>query len=288
MMIFSGNDASRAIAEHVWGDEATFVDFMNAKAKEIGMPFTLYGGSWGGCYSVPADQARLFAYAWDNYPYIREVMGRVDTYTAITTHPDLGIQFYDIQWPDPAYVGMDGWKGGSKGQWFQEFADGGYNYCTSGGCRVSQNTRLGRTLLVGIQQSGNPSGETRELLDYGYDQLFTPDLTGDSAAQGGAVNDFAIDAVMDTLSMTAVIRSDGSLDICTWQVVAWIGQIEEDECFLMQVDTLPAGPSQPRSTLPEVDLVLISTLLTEGDYIRARKVSGVLVLDTWQVGSKEP
>lgn len=36
-MIVSGNDASIAIAKHISKDEKTFVERMNAKAKEIGM-----------------------------------------------------------------------------------------------------------------------------------------------------------------------------------------------------------------------------------------------------------
>ena len=37
LMIVSGNDASIAIAKHISKDEKTFVERMNAKAKEIGM-----------------------------------------------------------------------------------------------------------------------------------------------------------------------------------------------------------------------------------------------------------
>ena len=47
MIIQSGNDASVAIAEHIAGDEETFVKFMNHYANELGMKNTQYENSSG-------------------------------------------------------------------------------------------------------------------------------------------------------------------------------------------------------------------------------------------------
>lgn len=47
MIIQSGNDASIAIAEHIAGDEETFVKFMNHYSKELGMKNTLFSNASG-------------------------------------------------------------------------------------------------------------------------------------------------------------------------------------------------------------------------------------------------
>ena len=45
--IASANDAAAAVAEHLSGDEATFVTRMNAKAAELGMSTTRYANPHG-------------------------------------------------------------------------------------------------------------------------------------------------------------------------------------------------------------------------------------------------
>ena len=47
MIIQSGNDASVAIAEHIAGDEETFIKFMNHYAVELGMTNTLFANASG-------------------------------------------------------------------------------------------------------------------------------------------------------------------------------------------------------------------------------------------------
>ena len=47
IIVSSGNDATVAVAEHVAGSEAVFVDMMNANAEELGMVDTYYTNSHG-------------------------------------------------------------------------------------------------------------------------------------------------------------------------------------------------------------------------------------------------
>ena len=47
MAIHSANDATVALAEHVAGDEASFVKLMNKKATELGMTNTHFHNSTG-------------------------------------------------------------------------------------------------------------------------------------------------------------------------------------------------------------------------------------------------
>ncbi len=76
LMLRSGNDAALAIAEFVGGDVETFVEFMNAKAAEIGMknthfinPHGLENNKGEGNTSTAYDMALLSSYAMQNEAY---------------------------------------------------------------------------------------------------------------------------------------------------------------------------------------------------------------------------
>jgi serine-type D-Ala-D-Ala carboxypeptidase (penicillin-binding protein 5/6) len=63
IIIQSGNDSSKAMAEHIVGNEGTFVHMMNTEAKRIGMTNTSFMNSTGmpaeGHYSTAKDMATL-------------------------------------------------------------------------------------------------------------------------------------------------------------------------------------------------------------------------------------
>jgi D-alanyl-D-alanine carboxypeptidase (penicillin-binding protein 5/6) len=69
MLIVSANDACLAAVEHVGGDEAQFVDFMNAKATELGLADTHFSNGCGfdnpDHYSTAEDLAALSLIALD-------------------------------------------------------------------------------------------------------------------------------------------------------------------------------------------------------------------------------
>lgn len=74
LMLRSGNDAARAIAEHVGGSLEGFVFLMNKKAEEIGMSNTIFSNPHGlddheEHYSTPYDMALLTRYAMENEEY---------------------------------------------------------------------------------------------------------------------------------------------------------------------------------------------------------------------------
>ena len=68
-LIVSANDACLAAVEHVGGDEAQFVDFMNAKATELGLADTHFSNGCGfdnpDHYSTAEDLAALSLIALD-------------------------------------------------------------------------------------------------------------------------------------------------------------------------------------------------------------------------------
>ncbi len=76
LMLHSGNDAAYAISEGVAGDEKTFVDWMNIKARELELKNTYFADPSGlddSTYSTPADLIKLTIYAL-NSPKFREIV----------------------------------------------------------------------------------------------------------------------------------------------------------------------------------------------------------------------
>lgn len=77
IVVASGNDASVAVAEHIAGSEAAFVDMMNAKAKELGMENTHFEDCCGltdseNHYSTARDVALMSRALITNYPEVFE------------------------------------------------------------------------------------------------------------------------------------------------------------------------------------------------------------------------
>jgi len=73
--VASANDAAVAVAEHLAGSEAAFVELMNAKAQELGLKNTHFSNCHGlhdeNNYTSPYDMALIARYAL-RYPKIRE------------------------------------------------------------------------------------------------------------------------------------------------------------------------------------------------------------------------
>ena len=78
LMLASGNDAALALAGHVAGDEAAFVNLMNRKAAELGMTSTHFINPHGlnaeGHCSTARDMARLMDYCMRN-PDFAQIAG---------------------------------------------------------------------------------------------------------------------------------------------------------------------------------------------------------------------
>ena len=64
IIIQSGNDASKAMAEHIAGNEGTFAHMMNQEAKRVGMVNTHFINSTG----MPAEGHYSTAKIWHSLP----------------------------------------------------------------------------------------------------------------------------------------------------------------------------------------------------------------------------
>jgi D-alanyl-D-alanine carboxypeptidase len=77
--IASANDAASALAERLSGDEATFVERMNAKGKELGLSSTRFANPHGlpdpAQKSNARDMAQLTARLLHDYPMSRPLLG---------------------------------------------------------------------------------------------------------------------------------------------------------------------------------------------------------------------
>lgn len=87
-VVRSGNDACRALAEHLAGSAAAFVDRMNARAQALGMAETRYADPCGhdrpGQYTTAADLARL-----------AEILLRQPEYLRLARTPRLSLSTVD-------------------------------------------------------------------------------------------------------------------------------------------------------------------------------------------------
>ena len=77
--IASANDAATAVAEHLAGDEESFVARMNAKAQELGLTATRYANPHGlpdpAQRSTARDLAALTDHLLHDFPGVRTILG---------------------------------------------------------------------------------------------------------------------------------------------------------------------------------------------------------------------
>ena len=287
LMINSGNDAGRAIAEHISGTVANFAVLMNDKVSDLGLANTTYCDAWGGCPSTPADQVTLWLAVYDD-PLFQEFLGS-ESYDACGKDKDgEDICHFMSRNVFSVYPGLDSWKGGSLGFFC---GPNGIPLCTSGGCLSTQATRLERTLMLNLL---NPQGQpdisrwdnARNLFDYGYRQIFTPDYIGSNpAATEMPAQDMALDGISGEMVVTAVIDENDHLKICSWMPSVPTSQVEPLGCATQNVKNLTQAAQYAANTL--VDMSYLSMVEFDGSYVIAQVEGGDLKLTYWLVG-KQP
>ncbi len=166
--VSSANDAAVAVAELVGGSESVFVEWMNARAKELGMEHTTFRNACGldteGHLSTARDVATMSCYILNNHPGVLHYTGiwmdslRNGQTQLINTNKLL-----------KRYSGITGLKTGTTSG--------------AGVCISASATRDGLKLIAVIL--GAPSSTDRfnaatTLLDYGfatYEAAKLPELT---------------------------------------------------------------------------------------------------------------
>lgn len=141
MMLKSGNDAAKAIAEHVSGSEEAFAVFMNQKAAELGMSSTHFvkpNGLHDDAHVTTAyDMALLTRYAMQN-----------DTFRTI-----VGTGSYEVpasEWDS------DGYQLENSNKLIHTKADAtaSFEYPYATGVKTGDTTQAGRCLVASAEKDG--------------------------------------------------------------------------------------------------------------------------------------
>ena len=191
IVISSGNDATVAIAEHIAGSEAAFVDLMNRYAEEMGLSGTHFENSHGLPHpehlSTARDLALTAAAAIRNHPERYAVYKEQSyTYNDITQYNRNHLLREDDS--------VDGLKTGYT-------SVAGYGL-------VASAKREGMRLISVVMGSSSPSSrksETRGLLNYGFRfyETVTPLRGGAELAQGrvwkGRASQVALGVITDVV-----------------------------------------------------------------------------------------
>ena len=158
--VSSANDCACAMAEHLAGSEAAFVEQMNRRAKELGMENTRFVNCTGLDDGRDADQHRTSAY--DIALMSRELM---------RSHPD--IRKFTTIWMDTVRDGAFGLSNTNKLIRFYQGATGLKTGFTSGAgyCLSATAEREGMELIAVVMGADTSAGRNeacKQLLDYGF------------------------------------------------------------------------------------------------------------------------
>ena len=163
IMLASANDASLVLAEGIGGSVERFTDLMTKKAHQIGATNTNFTNPHGltavDHYSTARDLALIFRYAMRN-PTFREIVqtkfSSVSTTAMVRKKPvprRISVRNHNrLLW------GYDGVIGGKTG----------YTLAAQK-CFVGAVQRNGTTLIVAILGARDQWGDTKQLLEYGFD-----------------------------------------------------------------------------------------------------------------------
>ncbi|MBQ5608193.1 MAG: D-alanyl-D-alanine carboxypeptidase [Oscillospiraceae bacterium] len=158
--VSSANDCACAMAEHISGSEAAFVDAMNSRAKELGMHDTKFVNCTGLDDSEEAKNHRTSAY--DIALMSRELL---------KNHPD--IKKFTTIWMDTVRNGAFGLSNTNKLVRFYQGATGLKTGFTSqaGYCLSASALRDDMELVavvMGCESSKDRFAACKSLLDYGF------------------------------------------------------------------------------------------------------------------------
>ncbi|TVR00530.1 MAG: D-alanyl-D-alanine carboxypeptidase [Desulfovibrionales bacterium] len=166
MIIQSGNDACVALAEHIAGTEAAFVDLMNAQAQALGLTNTLFQNSHG----LPSEQPQ-YTSARDIVTLARELILSFPEYYGF--YSERSFTFNNItQHNRNLLLGRDPSVDGVKTGWTSA---AGYNLVTSA---QREDMRL-VAVVMGIEAASSREGglaraeQSQALLNWGFRQFET-------------------------------------------------------------------------------------------------------------------
>ena len=162
IIIQSGNDASKAMAEHIAGNEGTFVHMMNTEAKRIGMTNTSFMNSTGmpaeGHYSTAKDMATLAQHIiHDSSKYYPIYSEKEFTFNGIKQGNRNALLY-----TDPS---VDGFKTGHTDE---------AGYCLTTSAKRGPMRLI--SVIFGAPSMQERATQTREILAWGYANFETKNV----------------------------------------------------------------------------------------------------------------
>ena len=163
IVVASGNDASVAMAEHIAGSEAGFVDKMNQKAKELGMKDTHFEDCCGltdsdGHYTTAEDVARMSRELITKYPQILKYSSIwMENITHVTAQ---GTKEFCLTNTNKLIRSMDGCVGLKTGSTSKA------RFCISAVAKRENLTLL--AVVMGAPDSKIRNRDAASLLNYGF------------------------------------------------------------------------------------------------------------------------
>ena len=167
-LIYSGNDGAIAIAEHLMGSEAAFVNLMNEAAARYGCTATHFTNSHGYHddyhLSTARDLAIIAREAMQN-PQFREI-AQLTSYTLPESNLSKARRFNNRA--------NDFLTAGEDNKYYYPYATGMKtgNHSQAGDCFIGSATKSGIPLISVVLNSGSTDKwrDTIRLMDYGFSQ----------------------------------------------------------------------------------------------------------------------
>jgi D-alanyl-D-alanine carboxypeptidase len=167
LMLSSANDASNVLAEGVGGSVEQFAEMMTKKARLIGATNTHFTNPHGLTapehYSTARDLVTIFQYAMRNPIFRTIVQTKISAVNSSTmVRKKIVPRRISVRNHNRLLWNFEGTIGGKTG----------YTHAAQK-CFVGGVQRNGATLLIAILGSRNLWGDTRQLLEYGFDNYDT-------------------------------------------------------------------------------------------------------------------
>ena len=178
ILLSSANDASMVLAEGIGGSVNRFSETMTKKAHEIGATNTNFTNPHGltaaDHYSSARDMALILKYAMKNTTFREIVQTKISSVKSIAPgRKGTRTRLISVRNHNRLLWNFDGALGGKTG----------YTHAAQK-CFVGAVERNGLTLIVSILGSSNLWGDTRRLLEYGFDNYETLRLASRAIPSG--------------------------------------------------------------------------------------------------------
>jgi D-alanyl-D-alanine carboxypeptidase (penicillin-binding protein 5/6) len=177
VLLASANDASVVLAEGIGGSVERFAEIMTKKAHDLGATNTRFSNPHGltavDHYSTARDLALIFRYAMKNPTFRQIVHTKMSSVSSVSPgKKNAGTRRISVRNHNRLLWNYDGAIGGKTGYTF-----------AAQKCYVGAVERNGITLIVSLLGSRDLWGDTKRLLEYGFDNYHALNTLTPAAAR---------------------------------------------------------------------------------------------------------